>query len=258
MRRHFTRGCVFVALLFATGYLSAAHAAGVALATNYTAYRAGDRMRVTGHADAIQRGFDAWAVILSPGRQMYFMSLAGTIAPGAVPLARAVPALPTGVDATLLSMQIPPGLTRGKYEAVMAFLPAGTAPSSVEDAEAKAIPGCFARVRFYLVSGLVAINIDGTWNVEIEGLGSGVMTIARYPDNLIVDGDFAGEDGLGNASVLGFIDLDTFTLFLNFADKPGKTDMILKGGTQGAGLSGTWSSEVFDPPSGTWTAARHP
>lgn len=256
MRTDCMRIRLFAVLLLACGCLSAADAAGVAISTNYTAYRVGDKIRVQAHADALQEGFDAWAVLLAPGGAMYFMSLAGTLAPGPMPIGRSVPGLRTGMDATLLSMFIPNNAPRGEYEAVLVFLPAGTSVSSVEDAEKKAIPGCFARARFYLISGRIRIDIDGAWDVNLEGVGTGLMTIARYPDNFIVGGDFTGYTGLGNASVLGFIDLDTFTLFLNFADKPGKTDMTLKGKTRSTGLYGTFSSDAFTPDEGPWTAGK--
>jgi hypothetical protein len=230
--------------------------AAVWVGTNYTVYRAGEGLRVTGHADALPDAFDAWAVVLAPGGEMYFMSLAGTPAPGPFPLALAVPGLPVAMDATLLSVDIPWGLARGEYQAVLALLPAGTAVTSVAEAEAKAIDGCFARARFYLASGLVSIVIDGTWNVTLDGLGSGTMTIERYTDNFIVEGTFSGKDGLEDASILGFIELDTFTLFLNFPSTPGTQDLILKGGLVDGMLSGTWVSDKVSPFEGGWTAAR--
>jgi hypothetical protein len=256
MRCHRLRVCAGAALLFAAAGFSRAHAAGLTLTTNVAAYVAGDGIRVNAHADALPQSFDAWAVILAPDGTRYSMSLAGTLSPGAVPIARSAPGLAADTDALLLNMVIPGGAPRGEYEAVLVFLPAGTAPTSVEDAEAKAIPGYFTRALFHLVSGRVGIDIDGTWNVTLEGLGSGTMTLARYEDNFIVEGEFAGEGELGNASVLGFIDLEVFTLFLDFADSPGTTDMTLSGGESGAALSGTWSSDVFDPPAGAWTGQK--
>lgn len=244
------------ALLLATLCGAAPGEATVWVATNYTVYRAGEGLRVTGHADAIPGAFDAWAVVLAPGGGLYFMSLAGTPAPGPFPLALAVPGLPGAVDATLLSIDIPWGLARGEYQALLALLPAGTAVTNVADAEAKAIDGCFARARFYLASGLVSILIDGTWNVTLDELGSGTITLARYPDNFIVEGTFSGKDELEEASILGFIDLDTVTLFLDSPSTPGAQDLILKGRAVDGTLSGTWVSDKISPFGGGWEANR--
>ncbi|MEI6633024.1 MAG: hypothetical protein WCP22_04300 [Chlamydiota bacterium] len=246
---------LFTAVFFVLcGFSGAgAFAAGLELAVSRTAFVAGDPISVTAHAAALAESFDAWAVILTPGGQLYSMSLAGTLAPGAVPIARSTPGLPTDMDATLLSMRIPAGIAPGEYTAVLVFLPAGTIPTGIGDAEAKAIPGCFARTLFYVISGRVSIDIDGTWAVTLDRLGTGTMTLTRY--DYIVEGAFTG-DFDGDASIIGFIDLDTFTLFLNFADKPGAVDMTLKGGESGATISGTYSSDVFDPPSGTWSAVH--
>jgi len=239
---------LFTAVFFALCCFSGAgaFAAGLELAVNRTAFVSGDPISVTAHAAALAQSFDAWAVILTPDGQLYSMSLAGTLSPGAVPIARTAPGLSSDTNATLLSMRIPVGTARGEYTAVLVFLPAGTMPSSVGDAEAKAIPGYFARTPFYVISGRVSIDIDGTWDVTLDAIGTGTMTLTRY--DYIVEGTFSG--GIGNASILGFIDRDTFTLFLDFADKPGTVDMTLKGGESGATISGTYSSGVFTPPSG--------
>lgn len=228
-------------------------AQGLDVSVNWTAFVAGDPITVRAHAAPLSPSFDAWSVILSPDGQMYFMSLAGSIAPGAVPLARAVPGLPSPMDATLLSMRIPQGLALGQYAAVAVLMPAGVIPTSVEDAEARCIPGCFARTPFYIISGWISADITGTWDVSLTGLGDGVLTIDPPPDYLLY-GTFAG--GIGNATVIGFMDRAAFTLFLDFADKPGETEMTLNGAASGGQLAGTYTSSVFTPSSGSWTASR--
>jgi hypothetical protein len=245
---------LFSAVFFALcGFSGAgAFAAGLGLAVSRTAFVAGDPIGVTAHAAAIAQSFDAWAVILTPDGQLYSMSLAGTLAPGAVPIARSVPGLPTDMDATLLSMRIPAGIALGEYTAVLVFMPAGTIPADIEDAEAKAIPGHFARILFYVISGRVSIDIDGAWAITLDTLGTGTMTLTRY--DYIVEGAFAGD--IGNASILGFIDRDTFTLLLDFTGSPAQAHMTLKGIAADSSLSGTYSSDLFDTPSGTWNATR--
>lgn len=244
-----------IAALFASCAVlcTGAFAQGLDISVNWTAFVAGDPIVVSAHAAPLSQSFDAWSVILSPDGQMYFMSLAGVIAPGATPLARTVPGLPSAADATLLSMRLPQGIALGEYAAVAVLMPAGVIPTSVEDAEARCIPGCFARTTFYIISGWISADITGTWNISLLGLGDGVLTIDPPPDYLLY-GTFTG--GIGNATVIGFMDYAAFTLFLDFADKPGKSELILRGAAFGGQLAGTYSSDTFSPPSGTWTASH--
>ncbi|MEI6634444.1 MAG: choice-of-anchor tandem repeat GloVer-containing protein, partial [Chlamydiota bacterium] len=75
--------------------------------------------------------FDAWAVIQGPDGTYHSMVLGqpGRLIPGAAPLARNVPGLPSAFTAQLLSMTLPTGLPAGAYTVIVALLPAGSPPS---------------------------------------------------------------------------------------------------------------------------------
>ena len=75
--------------------------------------------------------FDAWAVIQGPDGTYHSMVLGqpGRLVPGAAPLARNVPGLPSAFTAQLLSMTLPTGLPAGAYTVIVALLPAGSPPS---------------------------------------------------------------------------------------------------------------------------------
>jgi hypothetical protein len=233
---------------------AAAYGGGLDLSVNWTVFVAGDPIEIRASAGALDREFDAWAVILEPGGGMYFMSLSGAVVPGAAPVARAVPGLPSRRDVTLLSMRVPAGLASGDYFAAAVLMPAGKVPGSVEDAESMCIPGCFARTPFYVISGVISADITGKWKLSPGEFGIGALTI-NPPPNCILEGTYTHAT-MGDAAVLGFMDRSDVTLFLNFDGGTAGKKMTLKGAVSDGQLGGTYSSAGFSPTSGNWKAWR--
>ena len=99
---------------------------------------AGQTWTVDAAVQPLAQRFDAWAVIQAPDGSFFSMVLGqpDRLIPGAAPLARNVPGLPSTFTAQLLSMTLPPGLAAGAYTVTVALLPAGS-PLILE----AAIPG---------------------------------------------------------------------------------------------------------------------
>jgi uncharacterized repeat protein (TIGR03803 family) len=92
---------------------------------------AGSLWTVNVAVQPLAQAFDAWAVIQGPDGTYHSMVLGqpGRLVPGAAPLARNVPGLPSAFTAQLLSMTLPPGLPAGAYTVIVALLPAGSPPA---------------------------------------------------------------------------------------------------------------------------------
>ena len=91
---------------------------------------AGQTWTVDAAVQPLAQAFDAWAVIRGPDGTYHSMVLGqpGRLIPGAAPLVRNVPGLPSAFTAQLLSMTLPPGLAAGAYTVTVALLPAGSPP----------------------------------------------------------------------------------------------------------------------------------
>jgi hypothetical protein len=103
----------------------------------------GSRVVVQAGVQPMSSTFDAWAVILPADGQFFSMVPGKGLVPGAVPLAQNVPGLSSVTDVTLLNVVIPQGVPPGAYTVAAGLFPQGTAPSSLDDAQAKAFPGYF-------------------------------------------------------------------------------------------------------------------
>jgi hypothetical protein len=223
---------------------------GLALGINQVAVVAGDQIVVNAHANAVAQGFTAWALIVGPSGQTYSMSLSGKLRGGMVPLGSSPSGLTAPRDVTLLDMAVPGGIQTGKYAIAAWFLPPGVTADGIADAAGKAIEGYFDQTAVYVISGKITVDITGTWDTTIEGVGKGTMTLTQT--GLIVEGSYSGSDG--KASVLGFIDMNAVVLFLTYESNPGAPSMELEGTAVDTTMSGTYISTLPGPSSGIWSA----
>jgi hypothetical protein len=107
---------------------------------------AGTKLTITAEVEALDRPFDAWAVILFPNNAGIYSMLPGR-APqkGARAVALSVPRLASDSEYLLVNITIPGGIPGGEYIAAAGLFPPGTRPTILEHAEAQAITDYFDR-----------------------------------------------------------------------------------------------------------------
>lgn len=107
---------------------------------------AGNQVVIKAHAEPIPYNYDAWAVVILPNGQMETMVPGKGLRPGAFPIVKNGPGIPSPLDVTLLSTTVAPGTLTGTYTVVVGLFPHDTAPISLADAPSRAFPGCFQQV----------------------------------------------------------------------------------------------------------------
>jgi hypothetical protein len=96
------------------------------IACNADAYSPGSWAKIQATVTAVNRPFDAYALVRKPDGSYISMTLEGKTLEGVVPLAVGVPSHPSSVCYTLLDTTLPGGTAPGMYQIIVALAAPGT------------------------------------------------------------------------------------------------------------------------------------